>query len=1220
MDAMNKSATGNPTRPNRTRHNVFPVSRRLVTIAVCVLMASCNKDEHAKLLTYGTPSTGDGGVPTCRAGLEGCPCDVPSDQHLCGKLVRTEGDYVTCSEGLSTCENGAWGVCEGEQLVTRTVQSVTLQRGGASRLMNAQSTCNDPCDPYCGLVTSDALDAVDAGGIKATPTGGVSLADPTGTGTGTGRTCSGWQCSVKACNGNVKATKLTGRVFDPAGKVPLYNANVYVPVDTDLTKLPSLSDAWVNGVACDRCTDTTVRAVSVTQTDTSGAFTLEAIPSGTNVPLVVQMGKWRRVIVLSTINECADNAISNNCTATDKSLCAARLPRNRFDGYNPANGSYSYVSASGANGKADIPKIAMISGAADPFECMLLKAGLDPNEFGSYDKYPERRVHYYHSPDKPGSKLYSTFGNQITGAVLWNSSTSLAQYDVVIPACEGDSVDKLQSVVKPPTGVNPYRNLIGYTDRGGRVFTTHYGYVWLEYPYAKSNIADWRYVANWTHLTGTSTTQAPLTASIVTTFPKGSKFSDWLAKIGATNSAGVLQIADGRQDLTTVGANAQSWMAASNTRFNPASAFVPHFTFNTPYGAADAAQCGRLVFSDFHVSANALTTGTSCYSAADCGFTATCTGGVAPAVGTCSEPCATNSDCSPGYTCSGTVVAGSCTPLNCSGSCSAGGTCVGGACKCTSDGQCGSELCTLAAGTCAASSCMQDSNCGPSEYCSGASGGTCSVDYCRSDWDCASGYCDWNGKCACTSGSQCSSKSCSAPYSTCSAASCNSDNQICGASETCTLGTSGSCAANGCNRDSDCSSGKCDQWSRTCTCTKTSQCGSGRSCNWGTCSTKSCTSDSTCRTFEHCQRTGTCGPAPCVSGTCASGICEADGKCHCQSDWQCQSDYCSVGTGTCNGTAASCMQDSSCGSVESCSGTRPGSCLARSCSPSNPCPAGSCIDGACKCTGASQCASNACNSTGACNAKACYVNNDCGVTEQCSGGKTGTCVKTCTVDIDCTNGETCAAGKCTGCTSSTQCQTANYPATCVGSSGGTKGTCSLTSSSYFPQACKQGNLTAQEKALEFMFFDLTACVTPDGYDPPAPVSLYAAATFSPPDYVAACDQGFLPRWRELRWRADIPSTASIVFAAQSGADAASLLPATPLTIATATTSTAPSSTDYAYLDAGINGSGAFNLASQPVTSDDILRLTITLNPSQPDLLQAPVLLDWSVVYDCVPSK
>jgi hypothetical protein len=162
-------------------------------------------------------------------------------------------------------------------------------------------------------------------------------------------------------------------------------------------------------------------------------------------------------------------------------------------------------------------------------------------------------------------------------------------------------------------------------------------------------------------------------------------------------------------------------------------------------------------------------------------------------------------------------------------------------------------------------------------------------------------------------------------------------------------------------------------------------------------------------------------------------------------------------------------------------------------------------------------------------------------------------------------------------------------------------------------------LTAQEKALEFMFFDLTACITSDAYSPPGLTSLFNAATFSPPDYVANCALGSSPIWREVLWSATIPATASITFAAQSGATTSSLLPATPLTVVTTTKSTAVSSTDVAYIDTGSTGTGAFNVADPTVASDNILRLTITLTPTT-DQLKAPTLLAWSVAYSCVPNK
>jgi len=271
-----------------------------------------------------------------------------------------------------------------------------------------------------------------------------------------------------------------------------------------------------------------------------------------------------------------------------------------------------------------------------------------------------------------------------------------------------------------------------------------------------------------------------------------------------------------------------------------------------------------------------------------------------------------------------------------------------------------------------------------------------------------------------------------------------------------------------------------------------------------------------------------------------------------------------------------------------------------------------------------------CGSGGTCGGGTCKTGDDCvgpsgcGTDETCNGFAQGKCEKTCTKNADCAP-DLCVAGKCGGCTNSTQCNDSAYTPSCGGIPSANYGKCSVYTSGLFPAACRQGQLSPQEKALEFMFFDLTACVSPDDLPPVDPQVLpgYEPATFIQ-DYTANCSEGTKPVWREFDWQASIPDSASIVITAQSGDTVATLKPAMPLTLATVTASTDVGSGtkfDFALIDTGKGATtaGAFNTASPFVPSRNLLRLSITLNPTG-DNLAAPTLLKWKVQYDCAPAE
>jgi hypothetical protein len=406
----------------------------------------------------------------------------------------------------------------------------------------------------------------------------------------------GLQCNV-SCSGSTTTT-ISGTVYDPAGHDPLYNIAVYVPAVSTQGSAPYLH-ALPKGVptGADACNCSALfqdGAVVSTSTGVDGTFTLNDAPVGSNVPLVIQVGKWRKLFKIN-VTACQDNA------QADKSLL---LPN----------------STVGQSTDDNIPDIAVSTGEADSLECLMTRIGLPQTEYVA-GAATGGHVHIFSGGGTGGGGLGGGAGrpeaNPMAGAPasdtsLWDSQNDLMPYDIVLLSCEGGET----------YNANP-QNLEAYLNAGGRAFASHFHYAWFSGPIGSGQSytapADWgNNLATWA-ADGT-TGNGPIDGVVDQTlngstapFPKGVALEKWLGIVGALGQ-------NGETDLSIYQPRYNAQVSASNVHSQPWINSSPHtmyFSFDTPVDAPDAADggppsyCGRAVFSDLHVAGDPTTHDTS---------------------------------------------------------------------------------------------------------------------------------------------------------------------------------------------------------------------------------------------------------------------------------------------------------------------------------------------------------------------------------------------------------------------------------------------------------------------------------------------------------------------------------------------------------------------------------------------------------------------------------
>ncbi|MFT3772652.1 MAG: hypothetical protein QM820_45250 [Minicystis sp.] len=591
--------------------------------------------------TCTAPNTCGGGGPGKCGNTTTCTPKTCADQGFnCGPAGDGCGNQINC------------GAC---------TAPATCGGGGQPSVCGAPpctpKTCADFGPKTCGPVGNGCGGLLQCGTCMAPETcGGVTASQ-----CGTPNTCTNLCLQQVMCPNN-GTTKLTGKVYAPNGVDPLPNVLVYVPNGT-VQPFPA-------GVSCDNCgTGVSGSPLVSAATDTAGNFTLTNVPAGANIPLVIQTGRWRRQVKIPSVVACQNNTVPASLS---------RLPKNKSEG--------------------DIPKIAFATGAVDALECVLRKIGVADSEFTASSG--AGRIHLFVGDGKvnvpgPGGGMYNIGGaNAGTGTAsettLVGSLSTLKQYDMVLFPCKG--AEKARSSAEQ-------QNLINYANAGGRVFATHFSYVWLY------NVAPFSSTASW------NVTQMPNPADqngiIDTSFPKGQALAEWLQNVGASTTPGQIPIQVLKHDFDGVVPPSQRWMYINNPNL------VMHYTFNTPVGAPAAQQCGRVLFDDFHVENHGFINQDSAYGLT---FPAECDSSAMNAqekllefmifdLGSCVTPdipmctpttcAAQNIQCGPaGDGCGGI--------LQC-GNCPAGQSCGGGG----TSSVCGAPMCTPK--TCA----QQNIQCGP---------------------------------------------------------------------------------------------------------------------------------------------------------------------------------------------------------------------------------------------------------------------------------------------------------------------------------------------------------------------------------------------------------------------------------------------------------------------------------------------------------------------------
>ncbi len=391
--------------------------------------------------------------------------------------------------------------------------------------------------------------------------------------------CTGLACQVEKCSSGIE-TSVSGYVYAPNGTLPLYDVQVFIP--------NAPLDPFPKGVQCQNCgTPISGAPITTALSDSTGAFKLTGVPTGTNIPIVVQLGKWRRETYIPKVTGCTNNVL------TDPNM--TRLPKTQKEG--------------------SMPHIVLTTGGCDNMGCMLPKIGIDPSEFGYQSDGYNKAVNVYNG--QTGGDTGATPASN-----LWSNSSLLNTYDLAVFSCE------CEEPPEAPPGSTYYSTVTDYLSAGGRIFTTDFMYTWYKYS-PDTNLGGGSYTP-YGSTTGATIGIGEIAGgapgggspvSFVSTFPKGLALTQWIKYVfsGKPLPSGATYPYDpasaiGQDVPDVVFGNVQyvdpkktvTWATSPYSSYGgpppPMGSIEPRvFTVDTPVGKASDMQCGRGVHLDIHI-------------------------------------------------------------------------------------------------------------------------------------------------------------------------------------------------------------------------------------------------------------------------------------------------------------------------------------------------------------------------------------------------------------------------------------------------------------------------------------------------------------------------------------------------------------------------------------------------------------------------------------------